>query len=531
MIVRTQQRTASAPSIFNDVIGPVMRGPSSSHTAASFHIGTLARALLGEPIATARITFDPGGSFGQVYHQQGSDLAFAAGLMGWPITDDRFPRALDLAAEQGLSLAFAVEPLDHPEHPNTVQMQLASRNGRQLELVAKSIGGGAVVCTVIDGWPVHLTGDAHDLLVVVEEETDQLAAELLGSDGDLLAPLTRQARGSQRLLHARRGSPLPDGARAQLTALPGFLPLWAAPPIFYIQRAAPLFASAADIVAWAEQTSAREQGTHSLGRAALAYEATLLGLSEGKVMAEAIRRYRVMRDAVRNGLGEGLPPMQLLRPSARQIAQAEAAGNTYAGGLHTRAAARALAVMHINGGSGVVCAAPTAGAAGTLPAVLVTLAEEKGLSEEKIGLALLAAAGVGLVVANHATFAAEVAGCQVEIGAAGAMAAAAVIEAAGGSARQACDAAAIAFQNTMGSVCDLVQGIVEIPCHTRNAVAASSAFVCADLILGGYANPIPLDETVDAVYAVGKMLPCELKVTALGGLALAPSAQALPRLR
>jgi L-serine dehydratase len=111
------------------------------------------------------------------------------------------------------------------------------------------------------------------------------------------------------------------------------------------------------------------------------------------------------------------------------------------------------------------------------------------------------------------------------------MAAAAVVEAAGGSARQACDAAAIAFQNTMGSVCDLVQGIVEIPCHTRNAVAASSAFVCADLILGGYANPIPLDETVDAVYAVGKMLPCELKVTALGGLALAPSARALPRLR
>ncbi len=187
--------------------------------------------------------------------------------------------------------------------------------------------------------------------------------------------------------------------------------------------------------------------------------------------------------------------------------------------------------MHVNGGSGVVCAAPTAGAAGTLPGVLVTLEEEQGLDEERIGLALMAAAGVGLVVANRATFAAEVAGCQVEIGAAGAMAAAAVIEAAGGSAPQACDAAAIAFQNTMGSVCDLVQGIVEIPCHTRNAVAASSAFVCADLILGGYGNPIPLDETIDAVYEVGKMLPCELKVTALGGLALAPSAQALPRLR
>jgi L-serine dehydratase len=186
-------------------------------------------------------------------------------------------------------------------------------------------------------------------------------------------------------------------------------------------------------------------------------------------------------------------------------------------------------VMHHNSGGGVVCAAPTAGSAGTLPAVLVTLQEELQLGQRALALALLAAGAIGLVVAMRATFAAEVAGCQVEIGAAGAMAAAAVVEAAGGSADQAANAAAIAFQNTMGSVCDLVQGIVEIPCHTRNAVAASSALICADLILGGYQNPIPLDETVDAVYAVGRMLPRELRCTALGGLALAPSALALRR--
>jgi L-serine dehydratase len=357
----------------------------------------------------------------------------------------------------------------------------------------------------------------------------------MSSNGDLLAPLERQSRGEQLLLHARRGSPLPDAALKALSQLPGVLGLFSAPPIFYVQRAGPPFASAAEMVAWAEQALLNEQADASagrtLGQAALAYESTLLGLPEGEIMAEALRRYRVMRDAVHAGLGEDLPPMQLLQPSARQIYVAEAAGRTYTGGSHTRAAARAMAVMHVNGGSGVVCAAPTAGSAGTLPAVLVTLEEERGLDEQQIGMALLAAAAVGLVVANRATFAAEVAGCQVEIGAAGAMAAAAVVEAAGGSARQACDAAAIAFQNTMGSVCDLVQGIVEIPCHTRNAVAASSAFVCADLILGGYHNPIPLDETVDAVYAVGKMLPCELKVTALGGLALAPSARSLPRLR
>jgi L-serine dehydratase len=111
------------------------------------------------------------------------------------------------------------------------------------------------------------------------------------------------------------------------------------------------------------------------------------------------------------------------------------------------------------------------------------------------------------------------------------MAAAAVVEAVGGTARQAADAAAVAFQNSMGSVCDLVQGIVEIPCHTRNATAASSAFVCADLVMGGYDNAIPLDETIDTVLAVGKMLPPELRCTARGGLAASPSARTMKRLR
>ena len=189
-----------------------------------------------------------------------------------------------------------------------------------------------------------------------------------------------------------------------------------------------------------------------------------------------------------------------------------------------------MAVMHVDAAMGVVCAAPTGGSAGTLPGALVTLAEERGLSRAEIARALLAAGAVGAIVARRATFAAEVAGCQVEIGAAGAMAAAAVVEAVGGTAGQACDAAAIAFQNTMGSVCDLLHGIVEIPCHTRNAAAAAGAFVCADLVLGGYRNPIPLDETIDAVYAVGRMLPAELRCTSQGGLAVTPSAQALKRL-
>ncbi len=507
-----------AISIFNDVLGPVMRGPSSSHTAASYHIGRLARALLGADVDTATFTFDPDGSYAQVYAQQGSDRAFAAGLMGWTITDDRFHHALDLAAARGIKLLFEVQPLHHADHPNTVEIRTESAAGRSLRLVADSIGGGAVVVTRLNGWPLRLTGDAHEVLVELEAG-DAPAAR------DLLEPVAEQAKEDLLFLHARRAAALDPAARGELERLPGLRGLWTAPPIFFAQRGQPLLSSAAEMVALAEKDGI------TLGQVALAYESALLGIPEGAVLDEMQRRFEVMRAAVERGLGKDLPPMQLLRPTARSIFQSEAAGRLPTGGIHTRAAARAMAVMHVNGGHGVVCAAPTAGAAGVVPAVVVTLAEEWDLGQEQTNLALLAASAVGLVLGTRATFAAEVAGCQVEIGAAGAMAAAAVVEAAGGTAAQALDAAAISFQNTMGSVCDLVQGIVEIPCHTRNAVAASSAFLCADLILGGYVNPIPLDETIDAVYAVGQMLPRELRCTALGGLAVTPSALALPRLR
>jgi L-serine dehydratase len=341
-----------------------------------------------------------------------------------------------------------------------------SKTGKRLEATAKSVGGGMVLVTELDGRPVRLDGKSA------------VALEIGGA--------TRTA-----------------------------------PPIFRVRKGEALFSSGAEMVRLAGRRR------WSLGRAALAYEARLLGIAEKDVVSEVLDRYGIMRDSVRQGLAGRGVRMKLLKPSAGRIFRSEAGGGLPGGGLHARVAARAMAALHVSNSGGVVCAAPTGGSAGVLPGVMVTLAEERGLEGDRLALALLAAAAVGLVVARRATFAAEVAGCQVEIGAAGAMAAAAVVEASGGSAGRAADAAAVALQNTMGSVCDLVQGMCEIPCHTRNAVAASNAFVCADLVIGGYGNPVPLDETVDAAFASGKMLPAELRCTALGGLAVAPSALAL----
>jgi L-serine dehydratase len=510
-------------SVFNDVLGPVMPGPSSSHTAGSYHLGVIARSLLGDEPRSAAFTFDQRGSYARVYKEQGVDLGFAAGLMSWPLTDRRFPRALREASRHGLKLTFRVAPLRRADHPNFVTIDLVARGGDKLSLDGRSVGGGAVEITRMGKWPVLLDGKTYDYLIEVQAKVKKLAAQFLRKDLGLEGIRAGIQSGSRSLFQVRRTTPLPSSFVPRIRALPGLESVRVSEPVFFVQKGSALFSSAGDIVRLAAGKK------RSLGRLGLAYEARLLGWSEHQALAEMGRRYEVMRSSLRQGLAGRALRMRLLAPSAALILRAERAGRVAVGGLPTRAAARAMAVMHVSNSGGTVCAAPTGGAAGALPAVVISLAEEHRLSREQVVLALFAASAVGVIVARRATFAAETAGCQVEIGAAGAMAAAAVVDIAGGSAAQACDAAAISFQNTMGSVCDLVQGLCEIPCHTRNAVAAASAFVCADLVLGGYRNPIPLDETIDAVMSSGRLLPPELRCTARGGLALAPSALTLGR--
>jgi L-serine dehydratase len=482
----------------------------------------MALSLLDERPVRAVFSFDIDGSYAATYAPQGADRAFALGLLDVPLTDERFFNALGLAAGQGLQVEFGTTKLENADHPNTVDIELYGSYGDSLKLRGRSIGGGAVEITAIDGWDVRITGQAYDVLVEVDAGHE--AAVAMALDDDLIAEVEVIPREERLLLHAQRASELSGQGRDRLTAIDGVINVRTVRPVYFVHTGKPIFSSAAEAIALAEKDG------KTLGQLGLAYEASLLGLSKDEVLTEMVGRYEIMVRSAEQGLDPEPPSMQLLQPSAGAIFTADAAGRLPGGGIHLQAAARAMAIMHINGAMGVVCAAPTGGAAGTLPGVIIACAHDRGLSPKSAAMALLAAGAVGVIVATRATFAAEVAGCQVEIGAAGAMAAAAVVDIAGGTVAQAMHAAAISFQNSMGSVCDLVQGTVEIPCHTRNAAAAAGAFVCADLILGGYANPIDLDETIDAVYASGKMLPPELRCTSLGGLAVTPSALAMKRI-
>ncbi len=506
-------------SVLNDVIGPVMRGPSSSHTAGAYRIARLACGLAGGRPKDVFVTFDPDGSYAATYRPLGVDLAFAAGCLGWEMTDARYKEALRAAGRAGLRIRFAVERLEHAGHPNAMRVRMGGAPGGVLELRAKSVGGGIVEIDRLNGRPVSVDGRSWSLVAECRR----------GRSAEVRGAVERLARGRTTSAESRTGGavqadfdspPLPDLAR-QVSEIPGVTVVRAVAPVLYPQPGRGGIRSAASLVALAERERL------SLGAAARRAESRLLGLPESALTAEMSARYAVMRASVAGGLDDRNVAMPLTAPCASRIMEAERRGELPLGGLLTRAAARAMAGMHTSNSKGVVCAAPTGGSAGVLAGVLVTLETEKNVELPVLARALFAAGGVGQVIAARATFAAETAGCQVEIGAAGAMAAAAVVEASGGTPRQAVDAAAVALQNTMGSVCDPVGGGCEIPCQTRNAAAAVNAFVCADLVMGGYENPVPLDETVDASFAVGRALPRELRCTALGGLAVAPSALAL----
>ena len=159
--------TMKTVSIFNHVLGPVMRGPSSTHTAGAFHIASMARSLLGGVPRRAAFAFDPAGSYAATYAAQGADRGFAMGLLDKPLTDESFFTSLADAADSGIEIDFQVRKLDEPDHPNTVEIDLTATDGKTLSLVARSIGGGEVEIVRIDGRRVLFNGSAFETLVEV----------------------------------------------------------------------------------------------------------------------------------------------------------------------------------------------------------------------------------------------------------------------------------------------------------------------------------------------------------------------------
>lgn len=276
------------------------------------------------------------------------------------------------------------------------------------------------------------------------------------------------------------------------------------------------------MVEWIEVA---ERDGDTLAEAVSRREVRDSGASAEEIRARILSTLEVMRSAIAEGLAsDEESPTRMTGGRARRLMAAE---TSLLGPGFRELLARAIATLEVNARMGLIVAAPTAGAAGIVPSVLVTMAERLGWSDDVLVDGMLVAGGVGGVIAHRASLAGAGGGCQAETGSAAAMASAAVTFAEGGTPEQVSQAVALTVQGMLGLICDPVAGLVEIPCAYRNATAAVNAVAAAEMALAGLDFPIPADEVLDVMGEVGRKMDVRYRETALGGLAATPTGQAI----
>jgi L-serine dehydratase len=267
----------------------------------------------------------------------------------------------------------------------------------------------------------------------------------------------------------------------------------------------------------------------SLPDVVLQMEVAESGVSADDIRARVRRTLAVMRSAIEEGLrGESRSPSGLTGGRAKRLFDN---GPRLLGPRVTVTLARAIGTLEVNAAMGLIVAAPTAGAAGVLPAILMSVGEFLELDDDRLVDAMLVAGGVGGVIAHRASLSGAEGGCQAETGTAAAMGAAAVCWLAGGTHDQVATSVALSLQGMLGLICDPIGGLVEIPCIYRNASAAMQAIAAAEMALAGCDFPVTADEVIDVMGEVGRKMPVAYRETALGGLAATPSARRLVQIR
>lgn len=280
-----------------------------------------------------------------------------------------------------------------------------------------------------------------------------------------------------------------------------------------------------DFKSGAELLQLCREGHLSISQVMRRRECELAETSPDEVERKMHRALEIMRDSATQPLKAPVRSMGgLIGGQSEKLHLHRAKGNSICGEVLSQAMTYAMAVQEVNASMGLIVAAPTAGSAGVVPGALLALQDRYSISDDRLADALFNAGAVGYLAMRNATVAGAVGGCQAEVGVAAAMAASACVELMGGEPEDCLDAASTVLMNMLGLVCDPVGGLVEYPCQNRNAAGVANALVAAELALSGIRQLIPFDEMLETMYTVGKRLPAELRETALGGCATAPSA-------
>ncbi|MCZ0703390.1 L-serine dehydratase [Natronobacillus azotifigens] len=277
----------------------------------------------------------------------------------------------------------------------------------------------------------------------------------------------------------------------------------------------------------AELLEKTKKDNQSIAEVMIFQEMDLHDQSKEEIINRMDKNLSVMEQAIERGLKGVQSHSGLTGGDALLLQKYLETNEPLSGTLLLDAVSKAIATNEVNAAMGIICATPTAGSAGCVPGALFSVKERLNPTREQMINFLFTAGAFGFVVANNAFISGAAGGCQAEVGSAAAMAAAAVVEMAGGTPQQSADAFAITLKNMLGLVCDPVAGLVEVPCVKRNAIGTSNAIVSADMALAGVVSKIPCDEVIGAMYRIGKQMPSSLRETAEGGLAATPTGKAI----
>ena len=508
----------SPPSIFNDVIRPVMRGPSSSHLAAAHRIGDLARQMVKRELREVIAEFPKDTPLAETYHGHGSDIGLVGGLLGIGLTDDCIINALDLAKKHGVDVSFRI--VEEPaKHPNLYKMTLRGNKKEIVHFTAISVGGGMIEIQEIEGFKVSISGDFYETLVFLKEESREHyeAIKNVIKNFEYCEYITND---QHALVNIKTTYKLPGEIVEYLESF-NFVE-----KVIQLNPVLPILSRKNCVVPFrtvSEMLQIASEKNLELWELGVMYESARGNISQQEVINRMREIVSIMKSAIQKGLEGTCYEDRILGPQAYLIEKHK--DKLIPDNLVNRVIAYITAIMEVKSAMGVIVAAPTAGACATLPGVIIGTATELEVGLDEIVKAMLAAGIIGVIIADKTGFAAEMGGCQLECGAASAMAAAGLVQLAGGTPEQGVDGASIALQNILGLVCDPVGGRVEWPCLGRNIIAGVNAIASANMALAGYDKVIPLEETLSAMKEVGDLMHPKLRCTGLGGLSVTQTSE------
>lgn len=460
-----------------------MRGPSSSHSVAALRIGRVCRELMRGVPGRVEVSYDSRDALATTHESQGSDMGMKGGLLGYEADD---PRLLDPdphLEKEGIDLSFRVRNTAF-DLPNLYLVQLQNQE-LELEVAAVSTGGGMMEIFRINQTEVSIKGD-RDVDIWISPSDEIVTAD----------PAS------------------PDSYKVRIPALL---------PTHFREDACALFSNYLQMVQYNKDRNL------SAWELAVASESHLGAMTAEEVFQKMHELYQVMREAIRTGLQGTRYKDRIYGAQSLAYRKHMDAGSLAGDQAVHNITLYVSAIMEVKSSMGVIVAAPTAGSCGTYPGAVLGIADTMEVDEEQIVKALLAGSLTGLFIAAASTFSAEIGGCQAECGSGAGMAAAAIASLLGGNMEHCMAASSLALQNSLGMICDPIAARVEAPCLGKNISSALNALASANMVLAGYDHLIPLDEVIETMDKVGKSLPRELRCTALGGLAVTPTAREIEK--